>query len=226
MKQLIEGGKLGQIYQVKAGWIRETGIPARTGWFTNKKLSGGGPLIDLGVHMLDMVMWLLGYPAPLTVTGDIKANFGVRGHKVWHTPGDQMPTFEVEDLALAFIRLANQVSLSLETSWASHARPGMDDFFVTILGTEGTVELYVANYTNKETLTLYTEVNGTPVTIRPNLHFEQSDHIFAVAEFIKCIKQNLPPTATAEQGLTIMNIIDAIYQSAALGREVVLETAK
>jgi predicted dehydrogenase len=137
-----------------------------------------------------------------------------------------MPTFEVEDLALAFIRLANQVSLSLETSWASHARPGMDDFFVTILGTEGTVELYVANYTNKETLTLYTEVNGTPVTIRPNLHFEQSDHIFAVAEFIKCIKQNLPPTATAEQGLTIMNIIDAIYQSAALGREVVLETAK
>jgi predicted dehydrogenase len=98
----------------------------------------------------------------------------------------------------------------------------MDDFFVTVMGTEGTVELYVANYTNKETLTFYTEVNGTPVAIRPNLVFEQSDHLFAVAEFVKCIKQDLPPTATAEQGLTIMNIIDAIYQSAEQGREVVL----
>lgn len=223
MKQLIEGAKLGQIYQVKAGWIRETGIPARTGWFTSKKLSGGGPLIDLGVHMLDMVMWLLDYPAPLTVSGDVKANFGSRGRKVWHTPGSQMPAFEVEDLALAFVRLNNGVSLSLETSWASHARPGMDDFFVTIMGTEATVELYVTNYTNKDTLTFYTELNGSPVTIRPSLVFEQSDHAFAVAEFVRCIKQGLPPTATAEQGLTIMRIIDAIYQSAAQGREVVLE---
>lgn len=79
IKEAIIQGRLGQIYQVKAGWIRETGIPAGTGWFTNKAMAGGGPLIDLGVHMLDMVMWLLNYPAPLTISAEVQANLGREG---------------------------------------------------------------------------------------------------------------------------------------------------
>jgi predicted dehydrogenase len=225
MKEMITSGKLGQVYQVKAGWIRETGIPVGTGWFTNKAMAGGGPLIDLGVHMLDMVMWLLDYPAPLTVSGDVQTNFGSRGLKMWRRPGTTAPTsYAVEDLATAFIRLTGNISLNLETSWASHAKPGLDDFFVTLMGTEGSIEFYVANYAKENTLTFYTEINGAPAVIHPQIISPQADHVYAMAEFVQCIQQDLPPTAPAADGLTIMNIIEAIYQSAAQKREIVLES--
>ena len=220
IKRAIDAGQLGQIYQVKAGWIREAGIPARTGWFTSKQMAGGGPLIDLGVHMLDLVLWLLDYPAPLTISGDVQANFGPRSKKVWHTPGSKLTDYEVEDVATAFIRLDNGITLNLETSWASHARPGMDDIYLTLLGTEGTIDLYIKNYATENTLTFYTEMNGVPITIRPHLIGEPVDHVYAVAEFVRCIQEDLPPTASAEQGLVIMQIIDAIYRSAEARREI------
>jgi predicted dehydrogenase len=165
MKQLVDSGQLGQIYQVKAGWIRETGIPVG-GWFSNKAMSGGGPLIDLGVHILDSVMWLLDYPKPLTVSGNVQANFGPRHIKQWGK-ADPTLSFDVEDSATAFIRLDNDIILNLETSWASHSKPGTDDIFITLLGTEGTVALHIANYASENTLTVYTEIGGVPVTIRP-----------------------------------------------------------
>lgn len=221
MKQLLKEGNLGRVYQVKAGWIRETGIPGWGGWFLDKSVAGGGPLIDLGVHMLDAVMWLLDYPEPLTASGSIQANFGPRSAKTWQAPATP-PLYTVEDSALAFIRLAGDISLNLETSWASHARPGMDDFFITLMGTEGTIELYVANYATENTLTYYTEVSGKPVVSRPAVKVSKSDHEYAIAEFVRCIKEDTPPTASVEQGLVIMRIIEAIYQSAEAGREVII----
>ncbi len=221
MKQVLGQGLLGRVYQIKAGWVRETGIPGWGGWFLNKSIAGGGPLIDLGVHMLDAVMWLLDYPEPLTVSGSIQANFGPHSAKTWQPSKPPLP-YTVEDSALAFIRLAGDVSLTLETSWASHARPDMDDFFITLLGTEGSVELYVANYATENTLTFYTELGGKPVATRPSVKLSRSDHEYAIAEFVKCIREDRTPTATAEQGLTIMEIIEAIYQSAATGREVAM----
>jgi predicted dehydrogenase len=221
MKQILTEGKLGRIYQVKAGWLRETGIPGWSGWFLDKAASGGGPLIDLGVHMLDMALWLLDYPEPLTVSGSVQANFGPRNAKTWRAPQTPWP-YTVEDSALAFIRLPGNITFNLEASWASHARPGLDDFFITLMGTEGTIELYVANYAKENTLTFYTEVGGTPVVIHPAVKLTKSDHEYAIAEFIKCIKKDTTPTAPVEQGLTIMKIIEAIYQSAEAGREVMI----
>jgi predicted dehydrogenase len=219
MKQALKQGLLGRVYQVKAGWVRETGIPGWGGWFLDKKMSGGGPLIDLGVHMLDMVLWLLDYPPPLTVSGTVQANFGPHNLKTWQAPAKPQP-YTVEDSALAFIRLRGGITFNLETSWASHARPGMDDFFITLLGTQGTIELYVPNYATENTLTLYTEVQGAAVTTRPAVKSGKSDHDLAVAEFIKCIREDTAPTATVEQGLTVMKIIEAIYHSAEVGQEV------
>lgn len=225
MKEMLNSGRLGQIYQVRAGWIRETGIPAGTGWFINKALAGGGPLIDLGVHMLDMVMWLFDYPKVLTISATIQAHFGPRGLKAWRRRDQDkalLASFSVEDSATAFIRLAGGIGLSLETSWASHAKPGLDDFFVTLLGTEGAIELYVANYARENTLTFYTEINGVATTIQPRIVSFEADHTYAVAEFVRCIQKDIPPPASATDGLVIMQIIDAIYQSAEQGREVVL----
>jgi predicted dehydrogenase len=221
LRQVLDQGLLGRVYQIKAGWVRETGIPGWGGWFLDKTKSGGGPLIDLGVHMLDAVLWILDYPDPLTVSGSIQANFGPRQLKTWQAPEIPWP-YTVEDSALAFIRLKGGVTLNLEASWASHARPGMDDFYITLMGTEGTAELYVANYATENTLTLYTEIGGKPVTIKPAVKLAKSDHEPAVAEFVRCIRADTPPTASVEQGLTVMKIIEAVYHSAELGREVSL----
>jgi len=221
MKASLRENRLGKIYRVKAGWVRETGIPAR-GWFVNKKMAGGGPLIDLGVHMLDLALWLLDYPEPVTVSGDVQTNFGNRGLKCWLDESGVLPAFSVEDSASAFIRLAGGLSLQLETSWAAHGRPGMDDFFVTLMGTEGTIELYVANYATENTLTYYTEMNEVPITLRPAVAGFRHDHNYAVAEFVRCITEDKAPTATVEQGMVIMKIIDAIYQSAEAGQEVAI----
>lgn len=220
MKAALSQGVLGQVYQVKTGWVRETGIPGWGGWFTSKELAGGGVLIDLGVHMLDLALWILDYPQPLTVSGSVLANFGPRQAKSWRRRSGQPGPFSVEDLALAFIRLSSGATLSLETSWASHSRPGMDDFYLTLQGTHGTVEYYVANYATEDTLTLYTEINGAPVVTRPAIQSgTMSDHDYAVAEFVKCIREDSVPDASAEQGLTIMKVIEAIYQSAQAGQE-------
>lgn len=220
IKGLLSREGLGQIYQVKAGWIRETGIPM--GWFTQKAVSGGGSLIDLGIHMLDAALWLLDYPSPLTVSGEVRAKFGPQGEKIWLFRSGQPGTFDVEDSAMAFIRLAGGVTLTVETSWASHNRPGLDDFFVTLMGTQGTVELYVANYATENTLTLYTEINGVPVVSRPAVKSAKSDHAHVVAEFVSAIREDRVPVASAEQGFVIMKIIEAIYESARRGREIVV----
>jgi predicted dehydrogenase len=220
MKKVLDEGRLGQIYQVKAGWIRETGIPR--GWFSDKALAGGGALIDVGVHMLDSVMWLLGYPSPLTISANAQARFGPQNVKGWAYGQGPKGAFNVEDSTVAFIRLADDVTLILEASWASHGRPGMDDFFITLMGTQGTVELYVANYAYENTLTFYTEVGGVPVVTHPAVKGLRSDHDYAVAEFIRCIKEDAAPAAPVEQGLVIMQMIDAIYRSAELGREVTI----
>ena len=224
IKALIDEGGLGQIYQIKTGWVRETGIPGWTAWFTDKQIAGGGPLIDLGVHMLEAAMWLLNYPRPQTVSGDVRANFGQHGRKTWLRPGDAdiRHAFNVEDSATAFIRLEGDISLNLEASWASHTKPGKDDFFMTVMGTEGTVELYVPNYATEDTLKLYTELGGRPVTIQPHVSRSRTDHGYAITEFVKCIQQDLPPTASAEDGLTISKMIDAIYKSSDLKREVLI----
>ena len=73
LKKCIENGDLGDIYYAKTGWLRRKGIPGMGGWFTTKKMSGGGPLIDLGVHVLDLTLWLMGNPAPAAVTGVARA---------------------------------------------------------------------------------------------------------------------------------------------------------
>ncbi len=221
MKQALDEGMLGTVYQVKAGWIRETGIPS--GWFTNKEMAGGGPLIDLGVHMLDAVLWLLDYPKAHTVTADVKANFGPKSLKYFPGWRNKPGAYTVEDLATAFIRLESDVALYLETSWASHDRPGMDDIYITLYGTEGTLKLYIENYANEHTLTLYSELGGIPTVSYPKVKGVQMDHQYAVGEFVKMIQEDTPPTASVEQGQMVMQIIDAIYRSAEVKREIALE---
>ncbi|MDM8527025.1 Gfo/Idh/MocA family oxidoreductase [Anaerolineales bacterium HSG24] len=223
IKQALQENLLGDIYQIKAGWVREGGIPGWGGWFTNKKVAGGGPLIDLGIHMLDAVLWLIDFPKPLTVSGMTHTNFGPQGTKTYWKVDNPNPQYTVEDSALAFIRLTGNIAFTLEASWASHARPGLDDFYITLHGSKGTVEWYVANYTDKDTLTFYTELGGVPVATKPLIKkVGENDHTYAIREFVHCVQNRLPPTATAEEGLMALQIVEAIYNSAETGCEVAL----
>jgi predicted dehydrogenase len=232
LKQLEGDGRLGRVYYARSGWSRNRGIPRLGGWFTQKALSGGGPLIDLGVHILDLTLWLMGYPKAVAVSGATFAEFGPRDLKTF--PGRlSLPltqaaaptkvTFDVEDLAAGFIRFENGAALSIETSWASHTRAGKDDYYVTLFGTEGGCELYVPNYADRDTLTYYTEVGGEPVTIKPEVVTHGGGHALAVDHFVNCLRSGRSPEASGEQGLALMQIIDALYESARSGHEVVLK---
>ena len=171
LKRYIDEGTLGRIYYAKARWWRRNGIPGLGSWFTKQALAGGGPLIDLGVHILDMVLYLLGEPEVLSVNAATYAELGPRGIGDNGNFGQKMlvaPGYEVEDLASAFIRLTDGGTLVLETSWAVYRRAG-DEFGVTLYGTEGGAEISVADYVGEDALRIYTDVAGVPSDITPHV---------------------------------------------------------
>ena len=152
LKHQIDEGLLGRIYYAKAHWMRRNGIPGMGGWFTNRELSGGGPLIDLGVHILDMALHLMNEPKVTTVSANTFAELGPRGRgsvsSVIRPTVDTLGSkFEVEDLATAYLRLEGGGALQLETSWATYRAPG-DNFGIELFGTEGGAKIDVQNYTN------------------------------------------------------------------------------
>ncbi len=113
IKEQIERGELGQIYTAKTGWYRRKGIPGWGTWFTRMDQSGGGPLIDIGVHMLDLALYLMGHPKPVSVFGSTYAEFGPkkRGIGSWGKP-DWNGVYDVEDLATAMIKMEDGGSLT------------------------------------------------------------------------------------------------------------------
>ena len=114
-KQAIVKGLTGEVYHARAGFMRTRGIPIGTGWFTDKSKSGGGALIDIGVHMLDLAWYLLGQPKPESVYG--------MTHQKFRSIVAPQRTFDVEDAAFALIRFEGGKSLELATSWALNQPP-------------------------------------------------------------------------------------------------------
>jgi predicted dehydrogenase len=225
LKQLIDEGVLGPIYYAKAGWTRRSGIPGFGGWFTTKALAGGGPLIDLGVHMLDLALYMMGYPRPVSVSGATYAEFGPRGKGAWAygtRPEDPAQAiFDVEDFATGFIRFENGATLILEASWAGY-QPLGDDIYLQLYGRTGGARLAMPNFRTERSLQVITEMDGTLVDEVPELPQEEgiNEYDREIAAFVQSIRTGVPPPATAEQGLTVMRLIDALYRSAATGQEV------
>jgi predicted dehydrogenase len=223
IKQYIDTGALGRIYYAKAHWMRRSGIPRLGSWFVSKEIAGGGPLIDLGVHVLDIAMYLLGEPRALAVSANTYAEFGPRGLKGWlgrQQFSDEKATYDVEDLATAFIRLEGGATLLLEASWATHSAAG-DDFGVTLYGTEGGVELMVRNYTYDNTVRVFTDVGGMPTDLAPRI-LKADGHLAVIRRFVEAVLDDGPRVPSAEDGLRRAMLLEACYQSAAEGREIVI----
>src|SRR5262245_39072520 len=189
IKHYIDSGALGRIYYAKAYWMRRAGIPRLGSWFVSKEQAGGGPLIDLGVHVLDIAMYLMGEPIPLAVSANTYAEFGPRGLHGWANARwstDEHNRYEVEDLATAFIRLDSGATLLLEASWATHSSVG-DDFGVTLYGTEAGVELMVRDYTYDDTVRTFTDIAGMPTDLAPKIDKGASGHTVVIRRFVAAI---------------------------------------
>lgn len=211
LKRYVDEGHLGQVYYAHTRWLRARGIPKLGGWFGIKKLSGGGPLIDLGVHRLDLAMWLMGYPKAVSVSA---STFNLLGTRLAQQSKAQ---YDVEDLATALIRLDNGATLNLEVSWAGGTEK-REEMFTGIYGTEGAViQRNTGEGYDFEALALR-DMAGTLTAVNPKMYPRECPS--AIEHFLNCILQDCPPEASAENGVEMMRILDAIYKSAAESREV------
>lgn len=211
LKGYIDEGHLGHIYYARTGWLRRRGIPGLGGWFTNKALSGGGPLIDLGVHRLDVTLWLMGHPRVLAVSGATYSELGPRIAK------QQNAHFDVEDLAVGFVRLEGGATIAIETSWALNTTH-REEIFSEIHGVNGGAE--IRSIAGRDPVFLVNgENSGELVTWQPD-SFPQTES--AQEHFVDCIREGRTPLATAEHGVNIMRVLDGLYESARTGMEVKL----
>ena len=159
VKRAVEAGELGDIYYAKTAALRSRGAPT-WGVFHVKKLNGGGPLIDIGVHALDVTLWLMGNPRPVAV-------FGATYMALAHQPGLQnrwgkinVEEYDVEDLAAAFVRFDNGATLVLETSWLLQmTERGV--VHTQLFGTEGSARL--------DPFQIVHDVDGVPEDVTPEL---------------------------------------------------------
>jgi len=200
IKKFVDTGEFGDIYYAKTGWVRRRGVPGAGSWFSNKKLSGGGPLIDLGVHVIDMTMYMMGCPKPVAVSG-----CAVQAFPEYSKYG----TFDVEDFASAYIRFENGATMAVEVSWAQNCPS--EKQFSEIYGTKAGASL--------SPLVIWTEQNGILTDIEPKSlrGISQFEH------FADCILNKKTPISSAQDGVTMMKILDAIYASSELKREVVIK---
>ena len=201
LKQLVQEGELGEIYFGKAGYVRRRGVPVgREGWFVDKERSGGGALIDIGVHALDCVWWLMNSPRPVEVMGTSYSHFG-------HLVPDDIK-YDVDDATFAQIRFENGATIVLETTWALNL-PG--DNYIKVSGTKAGASL--------SPFTLYTEEDGKeldkPLNASSINSFDEE-----VKHFVGCIVDGKEPISSAEQGIMLMQMLDGIYESAQKGRSV------
>jgi len=225
LRRFIDRGELGEIYYVKASYLRRRGIPGLGGWFTTKKLSGGGPLIDVGVHILDLTLWLMGSPKPKLVLGSTYNKFKDQATDGGWPPfstrtGDKFTgTFNVEDLATAMVKFENKSTLFLEASWAGNSETGTS---ISLFGTRGGAYLNLPGGGGEELsakFIIYKEVGGDLIDIHPQIPSQNSyyDEIF---HFIKCIREDKEPLTKPEEMLNVVKIIEAIYHSADKGEAV------
>lgn len=210
--ELSEQGKFGEIYYGWTTYLRQLGgIPGMGGWFTRKPLSGGGAMIDNGVHFLDLLWWLMGCPKPTRVNGATYAKFGPRGKGApnWNrTPTNE--EFSVEDLATAMIHFENGASILIDNGWAGFVPNEV--IGLRIMGTDGGATMWP--------FTICTEKGNKVVVDTPDLSNFHTDSQFF--HFADCIINGKTPISSFENCFTVLKMIDAVYQSANANAEIKL----
>lgn len=206
LKRFIDADELGHIYAARVHANRRRGIP---GWgvFTNKELQGGGPLIDIGVHMLDVALYLMDYPTPQTIFGvtyqelGVKKGVGTFGNWDWEN-------FSVEDMARGMMTFDNGASLILETSFAANIEKH-EELSVALMGDKGGADVFPLKIFQEKHETL---VDTTTSYIPPGDKYE-----LQIRHFVdNCLKDNTLESNMSD-GVKLQTIINGLYESAEKG---------
>lgn len=211
LKAQVDSGILGDIYFARTVWHRRRGIPRFGGWFGQKALSGGGPLIDLGVHRLDLALWLMGYPQPTWVMASAYNPIATR------LATEAGVAYDVEDMAVALIKFANGATVEVEASWATNIREA-ELMETRLLGTKAGLVQRNVNEGYQFEAELYVENAGYQFDMKVHPPLKPVPN--SMNHFVESIVTDTPHIATGEEGLLVMQLLDAIYESAATGAPV------
>lgn len=219
VRKIIQDGMLGDIYHIRAVLTRRRGIPGLGGWFTTKARSGGGPLIDLGVHWLDISMYLSGLWNPTSVSATTYDMFtsNMKSYNftsMWAGPPKYDGVSDVEDFATGFVRFGKKATLNFDISWAANLE---EERFIQLIGTKGGVKLL-----HGQPVKVLTEINGQIVDVLPQFACEDEWFNRQKRLFLSACRGECAPAATGREGLVVMKVLDAIYESSRQGKEVVI----
>ena len=211
MKRLVEAGEIGDVYFARTVWLRRRGMPKFGGWFGQKEFAGGGPLIDLGVHRLDLALWLMDYPEPEWVMGS------TYNHIASKLAAKEGKKFDVEDFACGMIKFKNGATLEVEASWAGNIKES-EKMSTRLMGTEGGLYQYNLNEGYEFHVECYQEKAGCHYDL--HLHPPIAECHNPYYTFVDALVKGEPFVVTPEQGVTVMKLLDALYESAASGKPI------
>ncbi|MBV6457068.1 MAG: Myo-inositol 2-dehydrogenase [Fimbriimonadaceae bacterium] len=214
MKQYIDAGHMGKIYYARAQALRRRGVPS-WGVFIDKEKQGGGPLIDIGVHILDMTLFLMGYPKPVSASGKTWDTLGKQPglYNIW---GDyDRSRFTVEDFAVGLIRFDDGSVVVLESSFMGNMDG--DPFQTQLYGEKAGA---IVKGWGDDAVRIFTEQDRQLFNLTPvNVPKVESSHVAEVQAFVDAILNNKPSPVPGEQGLILNAVFDALYKSSETGKE-------
>jgi predicted dehydrogenase len=223
LRRFIDAGELGEIYYAKASYLRRLGNPG--GWFADKERSGGGPLIDIGVHVIDLCWYLMGRPKVKSVSGNTYYKLGNRANvknlSFYKAADYDASMNDVEDMANALIRFENGASLMVDVSFTLHAIK--NDTTITIHGTKGGAQV-------EPELQIATEKHDVMLNLQPQIDDVSFDFVKGfqseIEHFVNCCLGRLETLSPVEDGVEMMKILCAIYESAAEGKEIRFDNSR
>ncbi|MFP4975757.1 Gfo/Idh/MocA family protein [Paenibacillus sp. CN-4] len=223
LKQLCEEGELGDIYYAKAIALRRRAVPT-WGVFLDEEKQGGGPLIDIGTHALDLTLWMMNNYKPRMVVGASFHKLGSRKNAANAFGPWDPEQFKVEDSAFAFITMDNGAVISLESSWALNVSE-FGEAKTLLCGTEGGADM-------KDGLRLNGEKAGRLYETKVDLSGggvafysggQESDADKEARLWLEAVREDKDPVVKPEQALVVTQILEAVYESARTGRAVYFE---
>ncbi len=209
LKRFSKEGQFGDVLFARVQAMRRRGVP-NWGVFGRKELQGGGPLIDIGVHLIECAHFLMGEPKPVAASAQMFTYMGDKPSDVdssWS--GWDYKTYTVEDLAVGFVRFENGATMAIESSFIAHAK---DAFNVQIMGTEGGCTLHP--------VAVFKDEAGTMVNIEPGYVPKYNSMAKKMDDWIARIRGERETQCPARAGLMVQEILQGLYDSAAAGKEV------
>lgn len=226
LRQLVDDGRLGDIYMTKAHAVRRRGVPT-WGVFTDKAKQGGGPLIDIGTHALDLALWYMGNYDVDSVTGSVFHKLGDKPEGNIGGPWDPA-TFDVEDSAFGYITLKNGAAIFLESAWALNVREPKEAC-VTLMGTEGGADIEQRGLEFEVTLN-HILAGRMALTSQTSSRYFGGDAAaeggfvgmgtLETRQWLEAIRDDSNPLVLPEQACRVTEILEAVYNSAASGQTI------